>query len=82
MGSRGCTTCSKRVNGRCNAIQGINDLTSAWALCQGALWKHPEDGLPFLIAYQGCDEEESMAEYLLDIGMTESDYVGFDVGDQ
>lgn len=32
--------------------------------------------------YPGSDEAESMSDYLYDIGMTESDYVGFDVGDQ
>jgi hypothetical protein len=37
---------------------------------------------PFSIMYQGCDYEESMSEYMYDHYENESDYVGFDVGDQ
>lgn len=37
---------------------------------------------PFSVAYQGCDDRESMSEYFYDNFHSESDFVGWDVGAQ
>lgn len=77
-----CETCGKSVKNQCRAITGKNDLPSAWSLCQGSFWRSAGSPAPFFISYPGLDENESLDEYLYDIGMTESDYVGWDVGAQ